>query len=89
MHGAGRVMSRSHAKGRKGNEGAVSKEDMSRWVKRMKVSLRGADVDEAPQCYKRLHRVLEHHSETVRVLNTLTPLGVAMAGNDIRDPYKD
>jgi tRNA-splicing ligase RtcB len=82
-------MSRSQAKGKRGQDGAISKEDMSRWIKRLNVSLRGADVDEAPQAYKRLHRVLEHHAETVRVLHTLTPLGVAMAGGDIRDPYKD
>jgi tRNA-splicing ligase RtcB len=62
---------------------------MSKWIKRMNVSLRGADVDEAPQVYKRLNRVLEHHSESIRVLHSLTPLGVAMAGGDIRDPYKD
>lgn len=89
VHGAGRVMSRSHAKGRRGEEGAVSKEQMHKWIKRMNVSLRGADVDEAPHVYKRLHRVLEHHAESVKILHTLTPLGVAMAGGDIRDPYKD
>ena len=89
VHGAGRVMSRSHAKGKKSQPGAVSKEDMHKWVKRMGVSLRGADVDEAPHVYKRLHRVLEHHSETVKVIHTLKPLGVAMAGGDTFDPYKD
>ena len=89
VHGAGRVMSRTKAKGKRGEEGAVTKEQMSKWLKRMNVSLRGADVDEAPHVYKRLHRVLEHHSESVRILHTLTPLGVVMAGSDIRDPYKD
>ena len=89
VHGAGRVMSRTRAKGRRVEEGAVSKEQMSKWIKRMNVSLRGADVDEAPQVYKRLDRVLEHHAETVRILHTLTPLGVAMAGGNVLDPYKD
>ena len=39
--------------------------------------------------YKRLPEVLSHHAGSVRVLHTLTPLGVAMAGDDIFDPYKD
>jgi tRNA-splicing ligase RtcB len=89
VHGAGRVMSRSAAKGKKGQEGLISKENMSKWVKRVGVSLRGADVDEAPQAYKRIDRVLVHHEKTIRILHTLKPLGVAMAGSDIRDPYKD
>lgn len=29
------------------------------------------------------------HAGTVRVLHTLTPIGVAMAGRDEFDPYKD
>lgn len=89
VHGAGRVMSRTAAKGRKGEEGRVSKEEMNKWVKRFGVSLRGSDVDEAPHVYKRLDRVLTHHEKTVRILHRLKPIGVAMAGNDIFDPYKD
>jgi tRNA-splicing ligase RtcB len=53
------------------------------------VELRGAGTDESPHCYKRLPEVLEAHKDTVRVLHTLTPLGVAMAGADEFDPYKD
>lgn len=89
VHGAGRVMSRTAAKGKRGETGRVSKEEMSKWVKRFGVSLRGSDVDESPQVYKRLDRVLAHHEKTVRVLHRLKPIGVAMAGNDIKDPYKD
>ena len=29
------------------------------------------------------------HGETIRILHTLTPLGVAMAGANEFDPYKD
>jgi tRNA-splicing ligase RtcB len=32
---------------------------------------------------------LAFHSNTIRILHTLTPLGVAMAGEDVFDPYKD
>jgi tRNA-splicing ligase RtcB (3'-phosphate/5'-hydroxy nucleic acid ligase) len=53
------------------------------------VELRGGAADEAPGAYKRLTEVLAHHEGTVRVLHTLTPLGVAMAGRDTFDPYKD
>jgi tRNA-splicing ligase RtcB (3'-phosphate/5'-hydroxy nucleic acid ligase) len=53
------------------------------------IELRGAGADEAPGVYKRLPDVLDHHAGSVRVLHTLTPLGVAMAGDDIIDPYKD
>jgi tRNA-splicing ligase RtcB len=53
-----------------------------------KIVLRGGDVDEAPQVYRRLKDVLHAHSGTIRILHTLHPLGVAMAGRDIVDPYK-
>src|SRR5438045_9207739 len=45
------------------------------------IELRGAGADEAPGVYKRLPEVLDHHAGSVRVLHTLTPLGVAMAGD--------
>jgi tRNA-splicing ligase RtcB (3'-phosphate/5'-hydroxy nucleic acid ligase) len=53
------------------------------------IELRGGGADEAPGVYKRLPQVLGHHAGSVRILHTLTPLGVAMAGDDIFDPYKD
>jgi tRNA-splicing ligase RtcB len=53
------------------------------------IELRGGAADEAPGAYKRLDDVLAAHAGTVRVLHTLTPLGVAMAGADTFDPYKD
>jgi tRNA-splicing ligase RtcB len=49
----------------------------------------GGGADEAPEVYKRLPEVLAAHSGTIRVKHTLRPLGVAMAGRDIVDPYKD
>ena len=87
-------MSRTRASGRnrggkRVSEPAVTEKMMHDWVQRSKVVLRGGEVDESPHCYKRLHEVLEHHAGTVRVLHTLTPLGVAMAGANTFDPYKD
>ena len=46
----------------------------------------GAGTDESPHCYKRLPEVLAHHAETVPVLHTLRPIGVAMTGEKERDP---
>jgi tRNA-splicing ligase RtcB len=97
VHGAGRIMSRTAAKGkfeRVGNkrirrDGLVRHDEMMKWVADRGVELRGGDVDEAPQAYRRLPEVLGAHAGTIRVLHTLHPLGVAMAGRDIVDPYKD
>jgi len=53
------------------------------------IVLVGGGADEAPEVYKRLPDVLAAHGETIRVKHTLRPLGVAMAGGDVYDPYKD
>jgi tRNA-splicing ligase RtcB len=53
------------------------------------VELRGAGLDEAPQAYKNLTDVLQQHQRTINVLHSLKPIGVVMAGADVRDPYKD
>ncbi|MCS6808186.1 MAG: RtcB family protein [Bacteroidota bacterium] len=96
IHGAGRVMSRTKARGkvhyrtkRVITPGAISRDMMLEWVSSKGIELRGAGVDESPHCYKRLPEVLEHHTTTIRILHTLTPLGVAMAGEHEFDPYKD
>jgi tRNA-splicing ligase RtcB len=97
VHGAGRIMSRTAAKGRFRKvggkrireEGLVRHDEMMKWIADKKVVLRGGDLDEAPQAYRRLPDVLAAHAGTIGILHTLTPLGVAMAGKDIVDPYKD
>lgn len=53
------------------------------------IELRGGAADEAPAAYKRLDEVLGFHTASVRVVHRLTPVGVAMAGPNIKDPYKD
>jgi tRNA-splicing ligase RtcB (3'-phosphate/5'-hydroxy nucleic acid ligase) len=53
------------------------------------IVLVGGGADEAPEVYKRLPDVLAAHSGSVRVEQRLRPLGVAMAGRDVYDPYKD
>lgn len=94
IHGAGRIMSRTQAAGkakRRGGKvvgrkgGKISRQDMIDRVVQHGVELRGAGTDEAPQAYKKLDEVLEHHKGTVDVVHTLTPVGVAMAGSGYRD----
>ncbi|PYL06222.1 MAG: RNA-splicing ligase RtcB, partial [Verrucomicrobia bacterium] len=97
IHGAGRIMSRTAAKGKfikVGNkrirqDGLVRHDEMMKWLRDRHIVLRGGDLDEAPQAYRRLPDVLAAHAGTIRVLHTLHPIGVAMAGRDIVDPYKD
>jgi tRNA-splicing ligase RtcB len=97
VHGAGRVMSRTAAKGkfvkvggkRIRRDGLVRHDEMMKWIADKNVVLRGGDLDEAPQAYRRLPDVLAAHAGTITILHTLRPLGVAMAGRDIVDPYKD
>jgi len=54
-----------------------------------RIELRGAAADEAPGAYKRLDAVLDAQGDTIRILHRLQPIGVAMAGPDIFDPFKD
>lgn len=94
VHGAGRVMGRRAAKGkwRRGEQvkpGRVSHEMMHDWLDRRGVVLRGGDLDEAPQVYRRLPEVLEAQGDTVRILHRLRPLIVCMAPGDTEDPYRD
>ena len=53
------------------------------------IVLVGGGADEAPEVYKRLPDVLAAHAGSMRVKHRLRPLGVAMAGRDVYDPFKD
>jgi RNA-splicing ligase RtcB len=96
VHGAGRVMSRTQAAGKRNwktgaikSPGLVSPEMMREWVDRKGVVLRGGGLDESPHVYRRLPDVLAAQGSTIEVLHTLRPLIVVMAGQDERDPYRD
>lgn len=128
VHGAGRVMSRNQAAGRRRKRWTCQTRDCewfqppgghkpdacpqcgnTRLTKQWRqisegeidwpatladmaakgIELRGAAADEAPGAYKRLDEVLAYHAGTVEIEHTLTPVGVAMAGADTFDPYKD
>ena len=98
VHGAGRVMSRTEARGKtKGwgpkarivSPGKVNWEMVKDWLGPRGVILRGGGLDEAPQAYRRLPEVLAAQGDTIRVMHTLRPLIVVMAGENEFDPYKD
>jgi tRNA-splicing ligase RtcB (3'-phosphate/5'-hydroxy nucleic acid ligase) len=104
VHGAGRVMSRTQAAGKKRwkretpdgpkklvvvKEGCISHQDMYDWVEKSGVVLRGGGTDESPHCYKRLDEVLDCHGDTIKIEKILIPVGVCMAGEGEYDPYKD
>ena len=104
VHGAGRVMSRRQAAGKRRwvrdkrtgrryaktiSRGAIDWDAARRELAERGIELRGGGADEAPGVYKRLQEVLNAHAGTIRIVHTLRPLGVAMAGDDVEDPYKD
>ena len=98
VHGAGRVMSRTEARGKKKgwgpkarivSPGKVSWDMVNDWLGPRGIILRGGGLDEAPHAYRRLPEVLAAQGDTVRVLHTLRPLIVVMAGENEYDPYKD
>lgn len=103
IHGAGRVMSRTEAAGKKKwiedsngikrptiiAKGKVDFDQVKEQMKFWDIELRGAGADEAPECYKNLKDVLSYMGDSVSVVCSLTPIGVAMAGSETFDPYKD
>jgi tRNA-splicing ligase RtcB len=103
VHGAGRVMSRRKARGKtkwkKGpngerriitvSPGIINYADTQQRAKELGIELRGGGADESPECYKKLEDVLHYMEDTIEVRHRLRPIGVAMAGEEVYDPYKD
>jgi tRNA-splicing ligase RtcB len=96
VHGAGRVMGRMEAKGKKDKKTGewkrmprIDRDEMEAWLKLRGVTRVGGDLDEAPLAYRRLTDVLQAHQGTIRVTHTLQPFLVLMADSSERDPYKD
>jgi tRNA-splicing ligase RtcB (3'-phosphate/5'-hydroxy nucleic acid ligase) len=83
VHGAGRLFGRKEAIRR------YTRQQMEDWLRSRGTILVGGEVDESPMAYRRLHDVLADQGNTIRVLKTLHPRGVAMAGAGEFDPYKD
>lgn len=83
VHGAGRMFGRKEAKRR------FTRQEMDAWLQSRGVTLIGADLDESPMAYRRLPEVLAQHAGSVRVLHTLRPFAVVMAGEGEFDPFRD
>jgi tRNA-splicing ligase RtcB len=83
VHGAGRLFGRMQAKR------TFTRAQMDAWLQERGVLLAGGDLDESPMAYRRLPNVLAHHAGSVKVLHTLRPFAVAMAGDGEFDPFKD
>ncbi len=83
VHGAGRLF------GRKQAIRTFTKAQMDEWLQERGVLLAGGGLDESPMAYRRLPEVLAHHRASVKVLHTLRPFAVAMAGEAEFDPWKD
>lgn len=92
IHGAGRVMSRTQAKGnyrgRDLSQSAIKPDMIYNRLQKMGVELRGGGLDEAPQVYRQLEDVLKSHKNTVRIVHRLHPLGVVMDGPEYFKPAK-
>jgi tRNA-splicing ligase RtcB len=96
VHGAGRVMSRTKARGKVNRRtgvvkqpGVISWEMLREWIGPKGIILRGGGLDEAPQVYRRLPDVLAAQGSTIEIVHRLTPIVVVMAGENEFDPYKD
>jgi tRNA-splicing ligase RtcB (3'-phosphate/5'-hydroxy nucleic acid ligase) len=72
-HGAGRKMSRTKAKG------TITKDEWKDAIKKAGVVLIGADLDEAPQAYKDINKVIAAQTDLVHVLAKFSPKIVRMA----------
>ncbi|MBL7828841.1 MAG: RtcB family protein, partial [Saprospiraceae bacterium] len=82
VHGAGRIMSRTQAAGKKRwkkgkaeylSKGLVDWPSVKKGIKKSGIALRGGGADEAPECYKKLDEVLAFHAGTVEVCHKLKP----------------
>jgi tRNA-splicing ligase RtcB len=83
VHGAGRLFGRRQAMR------TFTREQMEEWLQARGVMLSGGGLDESPMAYRRLPEVLAHHRASVKLIHTLRPFAVAMAGEAEFDPWKD
>jgi tRNA-splicing ligase RtcB (3'-phosphate/5'-hydroxy nucleic acid ligase) len=72
-HGAGRLMSRTAALG------SISKSSRDEYLKERGVTLLGGGMDESPQAYKPIDKVIAAQQELVDVIGKFTPRIVRMA----------
>jgi tRNA-splicing ligase RtcB len=84
-HGAGRILGRMQAKGKRNRKGVVTREPkvtqdmMDNWVNDFGVVRIGGDVDESPHCYRNLVEDVLPYYEHLKVKHLLTPRLAIMA----------
>jgi tRNA-splicing ligase RtcB len=79
-HGGGRAMSRRQAKK------TISPQEQKKYLKEHGVTLIGGGLDEAPQAYKRIEKVIQAQHDLVDIVGTFQPRLVRMASDD--PPWK-
>lgn len=96
VHGAGRTMSRTAAKGKYHRKtgvlitpGRVDQGEHDAHMAAWDVVVLGGELDESPFAYRSLQSVLDAQGDSIEVETKLRPIAVAMAGGDEFDPYKD
>jgi tRNA-splicing ligase RtcB len=72
-HGAGRAMSRRAA------INSITRTERDRYLKARSVTLLGGGLDEAPQAYKAIERVIGAQRDLIEIVGTFTPQIVRMA----------
>lgn len=96
VHGAGRLMSRTKAAGKRNRRtgellkpGLIRQEDHDAHMAEWNVVTLGGELDESPFAYKKLEPVLAAQGDSITVETRLRPIAVAMAAADDVDPYRD
>jgi tRNA-splicing ligase RtcB len=79
-HGGGRMMSRNKAKK------TIKPQEQAKYLKAHGVTLLGGGLDEAPQAYKRIEKVIAAQSDLVEIVGVFQPRLVRMA--DDTPPWK-
>ena len=80
---AGRPFGRNQARH------TFKREQIDAWLRKRGVLRAGGGLDQSPMTYRRLPEVLAQHAGTIRILHTLRPFAVAMAGDGGFDPPRD
>lgn len=70
-------------------KGLIDFDEVKKDLVQKRIILKGGAADEAPGAYKRLDEIIQYHKDTINIETELIPIGVAMAGPNVNDPYKD
>jgi tRNA-splicing ligase RtcB len=60
----------------------LSKQEVTKHLRKSGIELIGSGLDEAPMVYKDIHKVMSYQSDLVDVVGTFTPKVVRMCGDE-------